>query len=145
MGGASGPSRTQNVMNGLATTSVVIGSAHRTMAVPWSLLSGALGSAPTLTGMLHCDGEGGQTVVLGPPWLGAAVGTQGRALVMSKEVGDSAAHAAARAQAAAGAGRWRRRRSDLPLRRGALRALLVENVAGLPEPDAARWLAGLVP
>jgi hypothetical protein len=34
---------------------------------------------------------------------------------------------------------------ELPFRRGVVPALVVENVAGLPADDAARWLGALVP
>lgn len=116
------------------------------MGVRGPLLSGALGSAQTLTAVLRWLEGRAPTVVLGPAWLGDAVANAGRTLVLVESEARPIAlrtrrraHKQQRALDVALAG------PDLPLRRGALRALVVENVAGLPEPDAARWLAALVP
>ena len=116
------------------------------MGVRGPLLSGALGSAQTLTAVFRWTEGRSPTVVLGPPWLGDAVANSGRTLVLVESEARPVAlrtrkraHKQNRALDVALAG------AELPLRRGALRALVVENVAGLNEPDAARWLAALVP
>jgi hypothetical protein len=116
------------------------------MAVRGPLLSGALGRAPTLAAVLRWIEGRAPTVVLGPPWLGAAVANAGRALVLVEPEERTVAlrtrrraHKQQRALDVALAA------AELPLRPGALRALVVENVGGLAEPDAARWLAALVP
>jgi hypothetical protein len=116
------------------------------MAVRGPLLSGALGSAQTLTAVLRWLEGRAPTVVLGPPWLGDAVANAGRALVIVEpEVRPVAVRTRRRAQKQQRTLDVAVAAADLPLRRGALRALVVENVGGLNEPDAARWLAGLVP
>jgi hypothetical protein len=85
-------------------------------------------------------------VVLGPAWLADAVATAGPALGLIETTGRPTAlrvrrraRKESRPLAVALAG------EALPLRRGSLGALVVENVAGLPADDAARWLAALVP
>jgi SAM-dependent methyltransferase len=85
-------------------------------------------------------------VVLGPPWLGNAVANGGRTLVVVE--------AATRPTALRAQRRARKEQrpldvaiaaGELPFRRGSLSAIVVENVAGLPAADAARWLEALVP
>jgi hypothetical protein len=116
------------------------------MAVKGPLLSGALGSAPTLAAVLRWTEGRAPVVVLGPPWLGDAIATAGRALVLVEpETRPIALRARRRAGkqnraldvALAGA--------ELPLGRSVLPALVVENVGGLQLDEAARWLAALVP
>jgi hypothetical protein len=110
------------------------------------LLSGALGSAPTLAAVLRWTEGRAPVVVLGPPWLGAAIATAGRALVL---VEPDTRPIALRARRRA----LKQQRSldvalaaaELPLGRGVLPALVVENVGGLPAHEAARWLAALAP
>jgi len=84
--------------------------------------------------------------VLGPPWLAAAIAREARALVLVES--------AARPLALRTLRRARRDQrpldvalaaGELPLRRGAVSALVIENVAGLPAEDAARWLGALCP
>ena len=116
------------------------------MAVKGPLLSGALGSAPTLAAVLRWTEGRTPVVVLGPPWLGDAIASAGRALVLVEaETRPIALRARRRALkqnraldvALAGA--------HLPLGRSVLPALVVENVGGLQPDEAARWLAALVP
>jgi hypothetical protein len=116
------------------------------MAVKGPLLSGALGSAPTLAAVLRWTEGRAPVVVLGPPWLGDAIATTGRALVLVEaETRPIALRARRRASkqnraldvALAGA--------DLPLGRSVLPALVVENVGGLQPDEATRWLGALVP
>ncbi|HXU00835.1 MAG TPA: hypothetical protein VN903_07580, partial [Polyangia bacterium] len=52
------------------------------MGVKGPLLSGALGSAPTLAAVLRWTEGRAPVVVIGPPWLGDAIATTGRALVL---------------------------------------------------------------
>jgi hypothetical protein len=116
------------------------------MAVKGPLLSGALGSAPTLAAVLRWTEGRAPVVVLGPPWLGDAIATAGRALVL---VESEARPIALRARRRAG----KQNRAldvalagaELPLGRSVLPALVVENVGGLQPDEAARWLAALVP
>jgi hypothetical protein len=110
------------------------------------LLSGPLGSAPALAALARFTAGLAPVVVLGPPWLGDAVARGGRALVMVE--------AGSRPLALRTLRRARKEHrpldlalggAELPFRRGALPAIVVENAAGLPADDAARWLGALVP
>ena len=112
------------------------------MAVKGPLLSGALGSAPTLAAVLRWTEGRAPVVVIGPPWLGDAIATTGRALVLvESETRPIAvrtrrrAHKQNRALDVALAG------AELPLARASLPALVVENVGGLQDDEARRWLA----
>ena len=116
------------------------------MAVKGPLLSGALGSAPTLAAVLRWTEGRAPVVVIGPPWLGDAVASTSPALVLVEpDVRPVAlrarrrAHKQSRPLAVALAG------AELPLARAALSALVVENVGGLQDQEATRWLAALVP
>ena len=117
------------------------------------LLWGPLGSQPTLEALLRWTQLPGAdapprspVVVLGPPWLGAAMARGGTDV------------AAGRARAAFQALRTHRRAkkesqpldvalaaAELPFGRGTLSALVVENVAGLPPAEGERWIAALTP
>jgi hypothetical protein len=110
------------------------------------LLSGPIGSAPALAALARWTAGLGPVVVLGPPWLAAAIAREARALVLVES--------AARPLALRTLRRARRDQrpldvalaaGELPLRRGAVSALVIENVAGLPAEDAARWLGALCP
>src|SRR5580765_2704829 len=109
------------------------------MAVKGPLLSGALGSAPTLAALLRWTEGRAPVVVIGPPWLGDAVSTAGRVLVL---VEPEARPIALRARRRA----HKRQRpldvalaaAELPVGRGVLPALVVENVGGLQEEEAIR-------
>jgi hypothetical protein len=105
-----------------------------------------LGSAPALAALLRWTEGRSPVVVLGPTWLAEVVAGSGPALGLV-ELGNRPT-----------ALRTRRRATkqgrpltvalaadELPLRRGRLGALVVENVAGLAAEEAARWLAVLVP
>ena len=121
------------------------------MGVKGPLLSGALGSAPTLAAVLRWTEGRAPVVVIGPPWLGDAVATAGRALVLvepeARPIALRArrrAHKQQRALDVALAG------AELPLGRGALPALVVENVGGLPGRGGRRagwrrWCRACVP
>jgi hypothetical protein len=116
------------------------------MAVKGPLLSGALGSAPTLAAVLRWTEGRAHVVVIGPPWLGDAVATAGRALVLVEaESRPIAVRARRRARKQERALEVAVAGADLPLGRGVLPALVVENVGGLQEDEAIRWLAALVP
>jgi hypothetical protein len=110
------------------------------------LLSGPLGTTQTLDALVRWTKDSAPVAVLGPPWLGDALAKAGRALLLIEPpVRPQAVRTRRRAQreqrpldvAMAG--------SALPLRPRSLGALVAENVAGLGDEDAARWLAGLVP
>ena len=110
------------------------------------LLSGPLGSQPSLEALLRWTQGHGPVVVLGPPWLGAALSRGGTALVLVESNG--------RPQAVRTRRRARKENhplnialaaADLPFRRGALSALVIENVTGLPAAEAQRWIGALTP
>ena len=113
------------------------------MAVKGPLLSGALGSAPTLAAVLRWTEGRAPVVVIGPPWLGDAVATAGRALVLveprrgrSRCARAAAPHKQSRALDVALAG------AELPLAARVLPALVVENVGGLPGRRGAALAGG---
>jgi hypothetical protein len=110
------------------------------------LLSGPIGSTPALAALARWTAGLAPLVVLGPPWLGAALARESRALVLVE--------ASSRPLALRALRRARREHrpldvalaaGELPLPRGSLAALVVENAAGLPADDVARWLGALVP
>jgi hypothetical protein len=110
------------------------------------LLSGPLGSAPALAALTRWTADRAPVVVLGPPWLGNAVAAGGRTLVVveasTRPIALRALRRARKEQRPLGVAIAA---GELPLRRGSLSAIVVENVAGLPEGDATRWLEALVP
>jgi len=110
------------------------------------LLSGPLGSQPALESLLRWTQGHAPVVVLGPPWLGAALARGGAAIVLIE--------AGARPQAVRVRRRARKENqpldialaaAELPFRRGSLSALVIENAAGLEPVEAQRWVAGLIP
>lgn len=116
------------------------------MGVKGPLLSGALGSAPTLTAVLRWTEGRAPVVVIGPAWLGDAVATAGRVLVLVEpEARPVALRARRRAHKQSRALEVALAAAELPLGRGTLPALVVENVGGLRDDEAVRWLAALVP
>jgi hypothetical protein len=116
------------------------------MAVKGPLLSGALGSAPTLAAVLRWTEGRAPVVVIGPPWLGDAVATASRVLVLVEpEARPIAVRARRRARKQNRALDVALAAAELPLARGLLPALVVENVGGLQDDEARRWLAALVP
>jgi hypothetical protein len=116
------------------------------MAVKGPLLSGALGSAPALAAMLRWTDGRAPVVVIGPPWMGDAVASSGRALVLVEpEARPIAVRTRRRAHKQNRALDVALAAAELPLGRGVLSALVVENVGGLQDEEARRWLAALVP
>jgi hypothetical protein len=116
------------------------------MGVKGPLLSGALGSAPTLAAVLRWTEGRAPVVVIGPPWLGDAVATAGRVLVLVEpEARPIAVRARRRAHKQSRALEVALAADELPLGRGTLAALVVENVGGLQDDEAVRWLSALVP
>jgi len=116
------------------------------MGVKGPLLSGALGSAPTLAAVLRWTTGRAPVAVIGPPWLGDAIATASQALVLVEpEVRPVALRARRRARKQSRAMDVALAAAELPLARAALPALVVENVGGLQEDEAIRWLAALVP
>ena len=110
------------------------------------LLSGPLGSAASLAALTRWLEGARPVVVLGPVWLAETL-AEATPLVFLDEPDDRRVLVRARRRAQkvgrslavgiAGA--------DIPIARGALGALVVENVAGLAADEAARWVAALVP
>jgi hypothetical protein len=110
------------------------------------LLSGPLGSAASLAALGRWTSGVGPVVVLGPVWLGETLAANTPVLFLD-EPDDRRVLARARRRAVkaakpitiaiAGA--------ELPLRPGALGALVIENAAGLSAEEAGRWVGALVP
>jgi len=113
------------------------------------LLSGPLGSAASLAAIARWLDGVGPVVVLGPTWLAETLAEQTRVLFLDEPENEPGRRALVRARRrAAKAGRPLDigiAGAELPLRRGALGALVVENVAGLAPEEAERWVAALVP
>jgi hypothetical protein len=99
-----------------------------------------------LEALLRWTADRAPVVVLGPPWLGDAVSRGGRTLVLVEaEVRPQALRARKRAQREGRPLDVTLAAAELPLRRGSLSALVVENVAGLSNDEAARWIGALAP
>jgi hypothetical protein len=110
------------------------------------LLSGPLGSQPTLEALLRWTAERAPVVVLGPPWLGAAIARGGRTLLLvESELRPQALRAQRRARKETRPLDVALAAAELPFPRGTLSALVVENAAGLPADEAERWIAALTP
>jgi hypothetical protein len=113
------------------------------------LLSGPLGNAASLAGLARWLEGAGPVVVLGPTWLAETLAAHTRVVFLDEPENEPARRALVRTRRrAAKAGRPLDigiAGADLPLRRGALGALVVENVAGLAPEEAARWVGALVP
>jgi hypothetical protein len=110
------------------------------------LLSGPLGSSASLAALTRWIGGVGPVVVLGPAWLAETLATAApvlfldepddrRVLVRARRRADKAGRPLLIGVAGA----------EVPLRRGSLGALVVENTAGLPAEEAALWVGALVP
>jgi len=110
------------------------------------LLSGPLGSAASLAALTRWLAGASPVVVLGPTWLAETL-AEAMPVLFLDEPDDRRVLVRARRRAQktsrplqigiAGA--------DLPIARGSLGALVVENVAGLSADEAARWVEALVP
>ncbi len=115
------------------------------------LLSGPLGSQPSIEALLRWTAPGAApdrapVVVLGPPWLGAALAAGGRTLLLvEQETRPQALRALRRARKESRPLDVALAAADLPLRPGTLSALVVENVSGLPPDEGERWIAALAP
>jgi hypothetical protein len=128
------------------------------------LLSGPLGSQPTLAALLRwtelssadvpagaatgaTSGSGrAPVVVLGPPWLGAAMARGGRTLrLVERDLRGVALRTHRRARKESQPLDVALAAAELPFARGTLPALVVENVAGLPPAEGERWIAALTP
>ena len=85
-------------------------------------------------------------VVLGPPWLGAAMARGGRTLLLvERELRPAALRTHRRARKESQPLDVALAAAELPFARGTLPALVVENVAGLPPAEGERWIAALMP
>ena len=110
------------------------------------LLSGPLGSAASLAALARWLDGVAPVVVLGPVWLAEALASSTpvlfldepddrRVLVRARRRADKAGKALTIGIAGA----------DVPLARGSLGALVIENAAGLSDEEAQRWVAALTP
>jgi hypothetical protein len=110
------------------------------------LLSGPLGSQPALEALLRWTDRHAPVVVLGPPWLGAALARGGAALVLvESDVRPQAIRVRRRARKENQPLDVALAAAELPFRRGSLSALVIENAAGLPPAEVQRWIGALVP
>jgi hypothetical protein len=131
------------------------------------LLSGPLGSQPTLEALLRwtqlptevpsdASKKGvaaaaappprAPVVVLGPPWLGAAMARGGRTLLLvESDLRPQALRTHRRAKKESQPLDVALAAAELPFGRGTLSVLVVENVAGLPPVEGERWIAALMP
>jgi hypothetical protein len=113
------------------------------------LLSGPLGSAAALDAIARWTGGAAPLVVLGPLWLGEVLATTARVLLLAEPDDPRLRRALVRARRRAGkAGRALDiglAAEELPLRVGALGALVIENAAGLTAGELERWVAALAP
>jgi hypothetical protein len=110
------------------------------------LLSGPLGSAASLDALARWVAGVGPVVVLGPVWLAEALSGATPVLFLD-EPDDRRVLVRARRRAVK-AGRSLTlgvAGAEVPVRPASIGALVVENVAGLSDEDAARWMASLVP
>jgi len=110
------------------------------------LLSGPLGSSASLAALARWIGGVGPVVVLGPTWLAETLAEAApvlfldepddrRVLVRARRRADKAGRKLLVGVAGA----------EVPLGRGTLGGLVIENAAGLAEDEAARWVGALVP
>jgi hypothetical protein len=110
------------------------------------LLSGPLGSPAALETLMRWTANHAPVVVLGPPWLASAVAGSGPTLALvEREARPQALRARKRAKAEGRPVSLALAAAELPLRRGAVSTLVVENVAGLSPAEAGDWIAALVP
>jgi hypothetical protein len=110
------------------------------------LLSGPLGSAASIDALGRWIAGVGPVVVLGPVWLAETLASTTRVLYLD-EPDDRRVlvRARRRAQKAGKPLTIGLAGAEVPLARGSLGALVVENVAGLSAADAAHWVEALVP
>jgi hypothetical protein len=111
------------------------------------LLSGPLGSQPALEALARWVGTpDAPIVVLGPPWMGASLARGGDTLLLvEREVRPQALRALRRARKESRPLQVAMAAAELPFARGALSAVVVENVTGLAIEEAQRWIASLTP
>jgi hypothetical protein len=109
------------------------------------LLSGPLGSAASLAALERWATGVGPIVVLGPVWLAETLASTTPVLFLD-EPDDRRVLVRARRRAAKAGKRLAMgvAGAELPLRRGALGALVIENAAGLSAEEASRWVSALV-
>ncbi len=110
------------------------------------LLSGPLGSAASLDAIARWVAGAGPVVVLGPVWLAEALANATPVLFLD-EPDDRRVLARARRRAVKAGRRLTLglAGAEVPVRPASVGALVVENVAGLSDEEAASWLASLVP
>jgi hypothetical protein len=110
------------------------------------LLSGPLGSAASIAALERWTSGVGPIVVLGPVWLAETLaGTTPVLLLDEPDDRRVLVRARRRAVKAAKPLTIAVAGAELPLRSGALGALVIENAAGLSAEEAARWVDALVP
>jgi hypothetical protein len=110
------------------------------------LLSGPLGSTAALEALARWTAAAEPLVVLGPVWLGEALAASARVVLLVES--QERPGLVRRRRRAARAGRALEiamAAAELPLRPASLGALVIENAAGLPPDEAARWIEALAP
>jgi hypothetical protein len=110
------------------------------------LLSGPLGSATALDALVRMVAAFEPLIVLGPLWLGERLASTARVVMLVEP------HERPRATRARRRARKANHALDiavgadaLPVRQGAVGALVVESIAGLPPEEGRRWVAALTP
>jgi len=110
------------------------------------LFSGPLGGGAVLDALVRRLRGAGTVVVIGPLWLGETLAAEVPTILLVEPEERPRARRTVRRTTAAG-----RRLTvmlagvDLPLARGSVDALLIDSVSTLAAPEAAEWLATLVP
>jgi len=115
-------------------------------AVRGPLFSGPLGGGAVLDALVRRLRGAGPVVVIGPLWLGETLAAELPTVLLVEPEERPRARRTVRRSTTAG-----RRLTvmvaggELPLARGSVDALLIESVSTLAAPEAALWLATLVP
>lgn len=110
------------------------------------LFSGPLGGGAVLDALVRRLRDAGPVVVLGPLWLGETLAAELPTVLLVEAEERPRARRTVRRAATSG-----RRLTvmlagvELPLARGTVNTLLIESVSTLAAPEAAEWLATLVP
>jgi len=110
------------------------------------LFSGPLGGGAVLEALVRRLRGAGTVVVIGPLWLGETLAAElPTVLLVEPEERPRARRTVRRARAAGRRLTVLLAGVELPLAPGSVDALLIESVSTLAAPEAAEWLATLVP
>lgn len=110
------------------------------------LLSGPLGSAPSLAALLRWLKDRGPVAVIGPVWLAEALSAESPTLLLVEP--EERARARRAVRRATGEGRHLAAAvagDGLPIRAGALDNLVIEGASTLDAEGLAQWVETLIP